>query len=225
MSFTRTVYVFGVCILLSACAQHYTPKISLGQSPETIPLRVELRTLKDPPEPTHPGQAYGVVAEDVKGSERGDLSGPITQAILTDFRENFVFEQIDSHVEDPDAILTGTINTFYERYDPKGWTQVPGGKSLAKLMDVATYSGTTEVDLALVLRKSDGTRIGVYHGHAAKTDEFIPDKQNKPGARLNWALSKAIQEIREALLSDPKVKQYSQHARSIHAGRQEQRRE
>jgi hypothetical protein len=73
MPSTRTAYVIGVCILLSGCAQHYTPKISLDESPETIPLRVELRTLKDPPEPTHPGQAYGVVAEDVKGPEREDL--------------------------------------------------------------------------------------------------------------------------------------------------------
>ena len=86
-------------------------------------------------------------------------------------------------------------------------------------MDVETYTGTTEVDLDLVLRKFDGTRIGVYHGRAAKTDEFVPDKQNQPGARLNWALSKTIQEIRQALLNDPKVKQYSQHARGILGGR------
>jgi hypothetical protein len=223
MHASRIAYLIGLCILLSACAQHYTPRISLGESPETIPLRVELRPLKEPPEPKAPGQAYGVVAEDVKAAEPGELSGPITDAILNDFRENFVFQHIDRHVEDPDAIMTGTINTLYERYHPKGWTQVPGGKSLAKLLDADTYTGTTEVDLDLVLRKPDGTRIGVYHGHAAKTDDFIPDKQNQPGARLNWALSKAINEIREALLSDTSVKQYSQHGRGIREGRQEQR--
>jgi hypothetical protein len=184
---------------------------------------VELRTLKDPPEPAHPGQAYGVVAENVRSSERGDLSGPITQAILNDFRDNFVFQQIDSHLEDQDAILTGTINTFYETYRPKGWTQVPGGKSLAKLMDVETYTGTTKVDLDLILRKPNGTRIGIYHGHAAKTDEFVPNKQNRPGDRLNWALSKAIQETRQALLNDANVKQYAEQASRMREGRQEQR--
>ena len=212
MRSSQTAYLFAVLILLSGCAQHYTPKISLGESPDTIPLKVELRSLKNSPEPKAPGQAYGVVADDVKASEPGELSRAITQAILNDFRENFVFQQIDSHVEDPDAILTGTINIFYERYRPKGWTQVPGGKSLAKLMDVETYTGTTEVDLDLVLRKSNGTRIGTYHGHAAKTDEFVPNKQNRPGDRLNWALSKAIQDIRQALLDDANVKQYAEQA-------------
>jgi hypothetical protein len=211
---TRTAYFVGICILLSGCAQHYTPRVSLGESQETIPLRVELRPLKDSSAPKEPGQPYGVVADGVKASEPGELSGPITQAILTDFRENFVFQQIDSHVEAPDAILTGTINTFYEKYRPKGWTEVPGGKSLAKLMDVDTYTGTTEVDLNLVLRKPNGTRIGAYHAHAAKSDEFVPNKQNRPGDRLNWALSKAIKEIRQELLDDPNVKRYSEQARS-----------
>jgi hypothetical protein len=170
-----------------------------------------------------PGQAYGVVADKVKPAGPEELSGPITQALLKDFRENFVFQEIDRHVEHPDAIMSGTINTFYEKYHPKGWTQVPGGKSLAKLMDVETYTGSTEVDLDLVLRKPDGTRIGVYHGHAAKTDEFVPDKQNQPGARLNWALSKAVKEIRDALLNDAKVKQYAGQAQEIREGRKEER--
>jgi hypothetical protein len=223
MRSSQIAYQFAVFILLSGCAQHYTPKISLGESLDTIPLRVELRSLKDSPEPKEPGQAYGVVADDVKASDPGELSGPITQAIVNDFRENFVFQQIDSHVENPDAILTGTINAFYEKYRPKGWTQVPGGKSLAKLMDVETYTGTTEVDLDLTLRKPNGTRIGTYHGHATKTDEFVPNKQNRPGDRLNWALSKAIQDIRHALLNDADVKRYAEQASSMREERQEQR--
>jgi hypothetical protein len=212
MLVAQAAYLLGSFILLSGCAQQYTPKVTLGESQETIPLRIELRTLKHSPEPKEPGQAYGVVAEHVKASEPGELSSPITQAILKDFRDNFVFQEIDSHVEDPDAILTGTINTFYERYRPKGWTQVPGVNSLAKLMDVETYTGTTEVDLDLVLRQPNGTRIGTYHGHAEKADEFVPNKENQPGDRLNWALSKAIQQIRQALLNDANVMQYSKKA-------------
>lgn len=195
----------GVYALVSGCAQHYTPKISLAESPEPIPLRVELHLLRDSPEPKPPGQPYGVVADRVKTAEPEELSGKITQAVLEDFRENYVFQQIDTHVDHPDAILTGTINTFYERYHPKGWTQVPGGKSLAKLLDADTYIGSTEVDLELSLRKPDGTRIGTYHGHAAKSDEFVPNKQNQPGARLNWALSQAVYQIRQALLEDANV--------------------
>jgi hypothetical protein len=221
--FTTSLVIAG-CLLVSGCAKHYTPQISLGESDDMIPLRVELRPLKHSAEPMAPGQAYGVVADKVKPAEPGELSGPITQAILRDFRENFVFQDIDRHVNHPDAILSGTINTFYEKYQPKGWTQVPGAKSvatsLAKLLDVETYTGTTAVDLDLVLRKPDGTRIGVYHGHAAKIDEFVPDKQNRPGARLNWALSKAIKEIRDALLSDAKVQQYAEQARMLPEGRQ-----
>jgi len=222
MLVAQAAYVLGSFILLSGCAHQYTPKVTLGESQETIPLRIELRTLKHSPEPKEPGEAYGVVAEHVKASEPGELSSPITQAILNDFRDNFVLQQIDSHVENPDAILTGTVNTFYERYRPKGWTQVPGVNSLAKLMDVETYTGTTEVDLDLVLRQPNGTRIGTYHGHAEKADDFVPNKENQPGDRLNWALSKAIQQIRQALLNDANVMQYAKKA-GMSEARREQR--
>ena len=200
LSFVGGLLTVGV--LVCGCASQYTPKVSLGESPETIPLRVELHQLKESPEPKPPGQPYGVMAEHVKQAQRGELSGNITRAVLEDFRDNDVFQQIDTHLDHPDAILTGTINTFYETYRPKGWTQVPYGKSLAKLLDADTYMGTTEVDLDLVLRQPDGPRIGTYHGHAANSDEFVPNKDNQPGARLNWALSQAIYRIRQALLED-----------------------
>ena len=213
MKSSLTACLIGTCALLAGCAQHYTPKISLGESPQTIPLRVELHPLKDAPKA--PGQPYGVVAEHVKTAEPGELSGPITAAVLKDFRENRVFQEIDTHVEHPDAILTGTINTFYETYRPKAWTQVPYAKSVAKLMDVDTYTAATKVDVDLVLRTPDGTRIGTYHGHAAATEEFVPNKQNQPGSHSNWALSEAIHQIRQALLDDADVKKYSAHAARI----------
>ena len=213
MRLSLAVYLVGACALLGGCAQHYTPKISLGESPQVIPLRVELHPLKNAPKA--PGQPYGVVAEHVKTVEPGELSVPITEAILQDFRQNYVFQQVDTHVEHPDAILTGTIKTFYETYRPKGWTQVPYAKSAAKLMDVDTYIAITEVDLDLVLRTPDGTRIGTYHGHAAKTDEFTPNKQHPPGAHANWALSEAIHQVRQALLDDADVKKYSAKADRI----------
>ena len=202
--------LIGACALLAGCAQHYTPKVSLGESPQTIPLRVELHPLKDSPKA--PGQPYGVVAEHVKTVEPGELSGPITGAVLEDFRDNHVFQQVATHIEHPDAILTGTINTFYETYRPKGWTQVPYAKSVAKMMDVDTYTVATKVDIDVVLRTPEGTRIGTYHGHAATTDEFIPNKQSQPGAHSNWALSEAIHQIRQALLDDANVTKYSAHA-------------
>ena len=214
MRSSLAVCVIGACAFLAGCAQHYAPKISLGESPQTIPLRVELHQLKDSPRAA--GQPYGVVAEHVKTVEPGELSGPITAAVLKDFRENRVFQQVDTHVEHPDAILTGTINTFYETYRPKGWAQVPYAKSVAKLvaklMDVDTYTVATKVDIDFVLRTPDGTRIGTYHGHAATEDEFIPNKQNQPGMHSDWALSEAIHQIRQALLDDADVAKYSAHA-------------
>jgi hypothetical protein len=210
MQSSLAVCLVGAYALLAGCAQYYTPKISLGESPQMVPLRVELHPLKNAPKA--PGQPYGVVAEHVKTVEPGELSVPITDAILEDFRQNYVFQQVDTHIEHPDAILTGTIHTFYETYRPKGWTQVPYAKSAAKLMDVDTYTATTEVDLDVVLRAPNGTRIGTYHGHAAKTDEFAPNKQNPPGARSNWAFSEAIHQIRQALLDDANVMKYSGQA-------------
>ncbi len=191
--------------LLSGCVEHYTPKVDLSESSATIPIIVELHRFKEAPEAKMPGQPYGLVASHATMAEPGELAGPITDAVLEGLRKNHVFEHIDTFAEHPDVILTGRIRKFYETYRPKVWTRLPYAKILAKLIAADTYTATVEVDLDIVLLGANGVRIGTYRGHATKTDDFVPSKQNEPGARLNWALSEAVEQVRQSLLRDEKL--------------------
>ncbi len=194
--------LMGALGLFSGCAERYTPKVDLSESPATIPIIVELHRFKEAPEAKMPGQPYGLVAPGAKTAEPGELIGPITDAVLEDLRKNHVFEHIDTFAQHPDVILTGRVRKFYETYKPKVWTRLPGANILAKLIEADTYTATAEVDLDIILLGANGARIRTYRGHAAKTDDFVPSKQNEPGARLNWALSEALQQVRQSLLHD-----------------------
>ena len=48
----------------------------------------------------------------------GDLAAEVTNAVLTDFNNNAVFETIRARVEDPDLIMRGTIRRFYGHAAP-----------------------------------------------------------------------------------------------------------
>jgi hypothetical protein len=210
----------GVLALLSGCAQHYTPKVDLSESPATIPIVVELHRFQEVSETKMPGQPYGLVASGIKIAEPGELAGPITDAVLEDLGKNHVFEHIDTFAEHPDVILTGTIRKFYETYRPKIWTRLPYAKVVAKLVEVDTHTATAEVDLDVILLGANGVRIGTYRGHATKTDDFVPNKQNEPGARLNWTLSEAVHQVRQALIRDEKLASeiYGTHRGFHHPG-------
>jgi hypothetical protein len=191
--------------VFSGCVEHYTPKVDLSESPATIPITVELHRFKEASEAKMPGQPYGLVAPGTKMAEPGELIGPITDAVLEDLRKNHVFKHIDTFAQHPDVILTGRVRKFYETYKPKVWTRLPGANVLAKLIEIDTYTATAEVDLDIILLGPNGARIRTYQGHAAKTDDFVPSKQNEPGARLNWALSEALQQVRQSLLHDQRL--------------------
>lgn len=194
--------VLGILALLSGCADHYTPKVELSESSATIPIIVELHRFTEAPEAKMPGQPYGLVAAHATTAEPGELAGPITDAVLEDLRKNHVFQDIDTFAEHPDVILTGRIRQFYETYRPKVWTRLPYAKIVAQLFEADTHTATAEVDLDIILLAANGHRIGTYRGHASKTDDFVPSKQNEPGTRLNWALSEAVQQLRQSLIQD-----------------------
>ena len=209
---------YGACYLwalvsLSGCAQDYSPKVDLSESPATIPIVVELHQFREVPEVRMPGQPYGLVAPGIKMAEPGELTAPITDAVLQDFQRSHVFEHIDTFAEHPDVVLTGTIRKFYEAYRPKVWTRLPYAKAVAKLVEADTHTATAEVDLDIVVLGANGVRIGTYRGHATKTDDFVPSKHNEPGARLNWALSEAVHQVREALLHDERLVTETQRIR------------
>lgn len=60
-----------------------------------------------------------------------------------------------------------------------------GGSFHGQRMDAA---GQLNVEARAGRIQEVKTSTRNYRGHATKTDDFVPSKQNEPGARLNWAL-------------------------------------
>ncbi|HUE37587.1 MAG TPA: hypothetical protein VMO20_09365, partial [Candidatus Acidoferrum sp.] len=98
----------------------YKPEISLGESPRTIHASVKLNQFVDKcPKDDESDQPLGISAC-APGTLQGDLATDVTDAILTDFNNNQVFETIkkryDTQDIQPDLILSGTINRFSGKF-------------------------------------------------------------------------------------------------------------
>jgi len=192
-------------IFITGCTTRYTPTLDLEESPRTIPLTVEIHRFAESPDMKVPGRPYGVVASDVEPTTAGQLAGPITEAVKDDFRIHHVVEEIETYIDHPDVVLTGTIKKFYETYQPKVWAALPYAKAMAKILQADTYTSKAEADLRVILLKPTGELIGTYRGHGVTTDDFVPNDQYPPGARLNWAFAEAMRQVRDALLRDENI--------------------
>lgn len=192
-------------LLITGCTKRYSPAIQLDPSPKTIPITAEIHPFTESSEMKVPGRPYGVVASGVESAMPGQLAGPITNAVMEDFRTNHVVEQIDTYLEHPDVVMTGMITKFYESYKPKVWATLPGAKTVAKLIQADTYSSKAEAELRLVVLNTSGEVVGTYRGYGTTTDDFVPNEHHPPGARLNWALGEAVRQVREALLQDENI--------------------
>lgn len=208
MSQRAMVYAFTwflPFLLITGCAKRYSPVIQLDPSPKTIPITAEIHPFTESSEMKVPGRPYGVVASGVEPAMPGQLAGPITNAVMEDFRTNHVVEQIDTYLEHPDVVIAGTITKFYESYKPKVWATLPGAKTVAKLIQADTYTSKAEAELRLVVLNAFGEVVGTYRGYGTTTDDFVPTGHHPPGTRLNWALGEAIRQVREALLHDENI--------------------
>jgi hypothetical protein len=192
-------------MFLAGCTTRYTPTLDLEESPRTIPLTVEIHRFIESPDMKVPGRPYGVVASHVEPTILGQLAGPITDAVKDDFRNHHVVDEIETYIDHPDVILTGTIKKFYETYQPKVWAALPGAQAVAKVLQADTHTSKAEADLRIILLKPTGEVIGSYRGHGVTTDDFVPNEQHPPGARLNWAFGEAMRQVREALLHDENI--------------------
>ncbi len=89
------------------------------------------------------------------------LTQVITSEILNEFSSNGVFRRISSYDPDPNFVLTGRIEQFYEHDRRKIWTYVPYySEELAGLFRLNTYLSTGEVQVTMILLKPSGGRVG-----------------------------------------------------------------
>jgi len=206
----------GLMLLQLEACSHYVPAVTLEESPQTIPARVQLQPLVDASmvDSQHsPLAGEGAITDPTYLDE--PLAELVTKAILKDFRRNGVFDAVGRKTSSPDLVLQGEIHRFQERVRSPRWLAIPLVNLLIMLFAVPVESHAMDVDLELVLLYPDGAPLGQYHGQSQFTQEisvYDPEVWNAEGHRLNLAFTEAVRQIREQMLADEKLAKASWRA-------------
>ena len=200
--------VMGLALLSSGCMSiSYKPSVSLRESPRTIKATVKLETFADQtPQSDKERKVFGVSATE-PGTLAGELVNEVTDAVLTDFNNNQVFETVKKRFEnEPDLIMKGTIRRFYGKVGPTTlmWITIP--------IDIIWFFGLPiqgdegSVDLEVSIQRPNGTVLGTYRGQSQFSASY--SMYTNPilgiGTKLNKAFSECIQQIRDQILNDEK---------------------
>jgi len=214
----RAVPLGLLLLQLAACSQ-YVPRVTLEESPQTIPARVQLQPLVDAS--MDGSQHLPQAGPDGDGAitDPAYLDGPlaelVTRAILKDFRTNGVFDAIGRNTSYPDLVLFGEIHRFQEQVRSPRWLAIPVVNLLVMLFAAPVESHAVDVDLELVLAYPDGVRLGQYRGQSQFTQKisvYDPEIWNEEGHRLNLAFTEAVRQIREQMLEDEKLEKATRRA-------------
>jgi hypothetical protein len=210
--FHAAALAFGVSVLGSGCSTNYEPQLTLPPSSfdRTIDAVVELHPLQAVEGLRSGHMAYGVVADDYVNRPPTKMSQAITAEVLNELSSSGLFRRLTLYDPQPDFVLTGRIEQFYEHNRRKLWTFVPYySDKLAGLFRLNTYVRSGEVKLTMMLLKPTGELVGTYVGLAKFNEDFTPNDEMKPGGRLNRAFSEALAQIRDEMLADatlPKIR-------------------
>jgi hypothetical protein len=178
------------------------PPASVDQS---IDATVELHPLVISEDIRTGHSKYGVLAEDYKNPPPSEMSEAVTAEILNEFTVNRVFRRISTYDPNPDLILAGRIDRFFEHDRRKLWAYVPFSRKVANLFGVNTYMVSGEVHIIMKLLNPSGEQLNTYVGHAKFEEDFTPHDETEPGWQLNRAFSEVVNQIREEMLADPKL--------------------
>jgi len=191
--------------VVAGCSTKYEPHLVWLPSPvdHAIDAGVELHPFLATDQLRSGHVPYGVVAEGYVNRPPSKLTKVITAEILNEFSSHGVFRRIGSFDPDPDLVLTGRIEQFYEHDRRKIWTYVPFyAENLAGLFRLNTYLSTGEVRVTILLLKPSGGRVGTYTGHVKFDEDFTPHDEIRPGDRLNRAFGEAFAQIHEQMFAD-----------------------
>ena len=206
--------------IMSGCSTKYEPQLVLPPSSfnRAIDAVVELHPLQ-PTEGLRSGHStYGVLAEDYVNRPPTKMSQAITAEILNELSSSGLFRRITLYDPQPDFVLTGRIEQFYEHDRRKLWTYVPYySDKLAGLFRLNTYMSSGEVQLTMMLLKPTGELVGTYVGRAKFDEDFTPNDETKPGGRLNRAFSDALAQICDEMLADANLPKTRKSDPIVHA--------
>jgi hypothetical protein len=199
-----------VCALLlvaaAGCSKaEFVPEILLPEARPIIDATAEFHDLYPAPALISGKETFGLTGPDAKQVPPRQLVNELRDEMMDALREAGVFSKITTFDREPDLIVTGRINALYEHYRPRAWTHIPlpyVGKVAAGILDWKTHAVNGEADITLFLLTRNGKLIGTYRGAASFDENFNPTGEVGPGARLNRALTEAVQKIQDKMLHD-----------------------
>lgn len=197
----------GLLLLLAALAAgcggpHYVPDITLNQARPIIDATAEFHDLYPAPALMSGKESFGLDAPNAKRVPPRELTDRVQTELFEALRDAGLFTHVARFDARPDLVLAGRINALHERYRPRVWTKVPGIDTVAEVLDLKTHVSSGEADLTIFALKPNGEAVGAYRGRSSFDETFNPTGEVPPGARLNRALSDAVQQIQEQLLRD-----------------------
>ncbi|TAF02499.1 MAG: hypothetical protein EAZ80_01040 [Runella slithyformis] len=217
--------LFSSCVTLS-----YTPKVSLDVSERTVKKAVVVEKLTDiSPVEDRENPVGGSSATNPKALP-GDLSVDVTNAIVSDFATNGVFSQISRRLDNPDYILKGEIKKFMGKSRPTAYywgSAVAYGVGIAAirnnpdpsvlvlavlpmaglLFGIPARRNVADIEIELKLYDKAGNLLSTYTGKGQenKAMSIYNNATLALPSQTNKAFSQAIAQIRQQILSDPKL--------------------
>lgn len=199
------------CVLLlsaaAACTRYeYVPDITPIPARPIIDATAEFHDIYPAPPLVSGKESFGLTGPDTKQVPPQVLTDQVEEELLQAFDKAGVFSKVTKFDHRPDFILTGRINGLHEHYRPKIWTKVPNigsyVETVANFLGMKTHISSGEADLTVFLLTRSGEIVGKYRGKSSFKEDFNPTGEVPPGARLNHALTEAVQQIQEKILQD-----------------------
>ncbi len=205
MKISRLLQTILGIALLAGCSTTYEPHLILPPSTfdRSIDASVEVHPFQASEDLVSGHSPYGVVAEDYENKTPSQLNHALTEQVVTELSANHVFRKVSTYEPDPDLILTGRIEQFFEHDRRKLWTFFPYySDKIAGLFRVNTYKTNGEIRLTMILLKPSGEVVGSYTGRVQFDEDYTPNGEVRPGDRLNRALGQALAQIRDDMFAD-----------------------
>ena len=196
-------------VVVGCAKPEFVPEITLPEVRPIIDATAEFHDMYPAPALVSGKENFGLTGPDAKHVPPRELAVHVRDELLDAFNQAGVFTKITTFDREPDLILTGRINALYEHYRPRLWSRLPlpyAGKIAADFLDLKTHATNGEADLTLFLLTRDGKLIGTYRGSSSFDENFNPTGEVAPGARLNGALTEAVQQIQQKILHDERLR-------------------
>ena len=136
----------------------YKPSLTLDASPKTIKARVSLSKFVDQTPSDDRGTKLLGVSVAEPNTLEGDLATGVTNAVLSDFRDNRVFDVIEKNLDDADFVIKGKIQRFSGKGGPNALFWITWPISLIWYFGLPIHSVDAEVQLEMAVVRPDGAK-------------------------------------------------------------------